>query len=369
MLSVVAITALSLSLANLASAQTTTPLAAKRFTYPNIPYMVDTNDGPRGIQTGFNLCNSTTTGQTSRCQTAWVNSISDFCLWGPPDANSTIGEEEGEAVAYCTKASQWGTRQIPAGALTGVQFLRTPNYIQITGFIDQTKVNIATDDTGGELDPHGADQRGNPLGGLLFSNAFGTTTGSANINGTVINQVIEWTNFMGANQFCIKACDPSWSGAAAQCEHIYDRIGCAYNAPSRNQIGTFESCLADNALNPGVYVVNGVTSTYSQPPESLGPITTVPYTAVPPSSSSCTPYSSNALYITQSSTSSAPSSSPSSAVSTGSSRASSGASSSHASSGASASASASARSSATHTKVSGGALLAVGVAALFFVAH
>ena len=67
----------------------------------------------------------------------------------------------------------------------------------------------------------------------------------------------------------------------------------AYNAPSTNKIGTFEECQADNALNPGLFVENGVSacnlpqpwrmsnvhswfrgpaSTYSQPPESLGPI-------------------------------------------------------------------------------------------------
>jgi hypothetical protein len=34
--------------------------------------------------------------------------------------------------------------------------MRTPDYVQVVGFIDQTKINLAADDTGGELDPHGA---------------------------------------------------------------------------------------------------------------------------------------------------------------------------------------------------------------------
>ena len=59
-------------------------------------------------------------------------------------------------VAWCSKPGH-GTRLIPAGALTGVQFLKAPDYIQIVGFIDQTKVNIASGDYGGEMDPHGAD--------------------------------------------------------------------------------------------------------------------------------------------------------------------------------------------------------------------
>lgn len=38
-----------------------------------------------------------------------------------------------------------------------MQLIKTPNYIQIVGFLDQTNVNMAADDYGGELDPHGAD--------------------------------------------------------------------------------------------------------------------------------------------------------------------------------------------------------------------
>ena len=59
-------------------------------------------------------------------------------------------------VAWCTKAGR-GTRLIPEGALTGVQFMRTSAYVQVIGFIDQTKINIQDGDYGGELDPHGAD--------------------------------------------------------------------------------------------------------------------------------------------------------------------------------------------------------------------
>jgi hypothetical protein len=90
------------------------------------------------------------------CQTSFANHIDDFCLWAPPKPNSTIGDTEGQEVAWCSKSGH-GTRLIPAGALTGVQFIKTPDYIQIAGFIDQTLVNLAADDYGGELDPHGAD--------------------------------------------------------------------------------------------------------------------------------------------------------------------------------------------------------------------
>jgi hypothetical protein len=35
--------------------------------------------------------------------------------------------------------------------------MRTPDYVQVVGYIDQTRINIADGDFGGELDPHGAD--------------------------------------------------------------------------------------------------------------------------------------------------------------------------------------------------------------------
>ena len=60
-------------------------------------------------------------------------------------------------------------------------------------------------------------------------------------------------SFMGSNSFCLKACDPSGANAAEYCQHIYDRIGCAYNAPNNAQDLVFESCDADNADFPGVY--------------------------------------------------------------------------------------------------------------------
>ncbi|KAK1233882.1 hypothetical protein PQX77_002935 [Marasmius sp. AFHP31] len=267
-----------------------TPLAQKRFSYPTgVPYKADSDVGLiRGEQSGYNICNSTTENQNSLCQTSFINAIDDFCLWAPMKVNSTIADTEGEEVAWCTKPGR-GTRLIPAGALQGVQFMRTPDYIQAVGFIDQAMINIQTDDFGGELDPHGADLRGNPMGGLLYTQQFNTPSGQW-------TQVIEWHNFMGGNMFCFKACDPAGAHASDYCQHVFDRIGCAYNAPNNAQKGTFESCQGDNQDFPGVYTVNGQVMTYSQPPESLGAITSIPYQPRVPASSSCTQFTSASLY-------------------------------------------------------------------------
>jgi hypothetical protein len=48
---------------------------------------------------------------------------------------------------------------MPAGTLTGVHFVKTADYVQITGQGDFTKINVPAGDDGGELDNHGADVR------------------------------------------------------------------------------------------------------------------------------------------------------------------------------------------------------------------
>lgn len=285
---------LSASCAQRAAAADTsgdTPLANKRFIWPNLPYQADTGSGPRGTQQGYNTCNATTQNQQSMCQTSFLNSIDEFCLWGSPQPNQTVANVEESMVAFCTK-KKFGARLLTAGALQGVQLIRTPGYVEIVGFIDQTTLNLTPDDSGGEEDPHGADQRGNPLGSLVYSNAFNTSGGPA------YTQVIEWTYFVGGGSFCFKACDPAGPNAAELCQHVYDRVGCLYNAPANYPSinGTFQSCKGENQLPVGNYVEGGVTKVWTQPAESLGPISTIPYTPAIPATSDCTTYTSAALY-------------------------------------------------------------------------
>ncbi|KAG6853872.1 hypothetical protein C0991_000479 [Blastosporella zonata] len=225
---------------------------------------------------------------------AYPAEIVHFCIWGPIDPNSVVADTEGEMVAWCTSPKH-GTRLIPRNSLQGVQFMRTPDYVQVVGFIDQTRINLQGNDYGGEMDPHGADLvgggRGNPLGGLVYSNSW------SNGDNNSYTQVIEWHNFIGSNYFCIKACDPAGPNAAHFCEHVYDRIGCLYNAPANAQNGTFESCLGDDQDYPGLYTdASGAVQTFTQPAESLGPITSFPYTPRVPASSQCVQYTSSVIY-------------------------------------------------------------------------
>jgi hypothetical protein len=74
---------------------------------------------------------------------------------------AAVSDTERKAVAYCTKSGR-GTRVIPDTTLQGVHFVKTPEYVQITGAGDFTKINIPAGDAGGELDNRGADGKGNP---------------------------------------------------------------------------------------------------------------------------------------------------------------------------------------------------------------
>jgi hypothetical protein len=274
-----------------------TPLDQFRFPHPtDAPEQVYPDRSfIRGPQSGYNRCNSTTENQNSMCQTSFVNDITDFCLWAPAPANSLIADTEGEEVAWCTKKGH-GTRLMLDGTLQGLQVLNTPDYTMITGLIDQTKVNIQASDAGGELDSGGQDTAGNPIGGLMYSSRYGTGNGDE-------EQIINWTEFIGNGQFCIKICNPKGSNPAGFCQHTLDRIGLGFNCPSKYTLGggtpagTFEVCDSDNIIVPGIYTLpGGQTTSYAQPPESLGPITTVPYAPVAAASSNCQTMTSSALY-------------------------------------------------------------------------
>jgi len=218
-------------------------------------------DTSQDEQYGTNNCGSGN-DPNSKCQTAWINSAGDFCLWAPPYP-ANVGDAERVAVAYCTKANR-GARLIPDGTLQGVHFVQTPEYVQVTGVGDFTKINVKAGDSGGEIDNRGADGRGNPIGGLLFGNGFGEGL-----------QYHEWTSFISDKEFCFRAC--VGPRATQLCNHIYDLMGCYWNIPANYDANLYENCQGDPALPMGVYG----TSTWHQGESPTPP----PHPA--PSSSNC----------------------------------------------------------------------------------
>jgi len=269
----------------------TDPLVDKVIPFSAIPYQVMTDtDDPRGFQSGYNQCNATTENQQSLCQTMFVNHIDDFCLWAPNPPNATIADSEGDEVAWCSKKGH-GTRIIPEGAITGLQFIQTPSYIQIAGTLNQAMLNIGGTD-GGELDSGGQDGEGNPMGGLVYTNAFPSNNG----NNESYQQVQHWSFFIGDGAFCGKICDQTGSNPQGLCNNVYDRLGCQYNAPNNAAAGTFEYCKGDDMIPVGTYVVNGQTSVYHQPAQETIPLGDIGYTPTPAPSSSCTPFASAAIF-------------------------------------------------------------------------
>lgn len=267
------------------------PLIQQRWPFPYAgPFRIDTSNGPRGLMQGYNQCNATTEGPESHCVNTIVNSPQDFCLYGLPELD-VVGNAEGEAVAYCTREG-YGTRLIDSGTITGLQVVKAPGYIAFGGYFHQQNLNIREGDAGGELDPHGADLRGNPIGSLMYSNAF------SNNNST--EQVIQWHLFIGADIFCLKACDPrvppNSNGINGNlCENRFDTVGCNANVPLNYAAinGTFSYCQGENQQVP-----NG---------EAL-PI---------PATSQCTTFASTELFPARSTSSSAAASSSSAAASSG----------------------------------------------------
>ncbi|KAJ6514256.1 hypothetical protein C8R47DRAFT_569347 [Mycena vitilis] len=194
--------------------------------------------------------------QTSMARLLSVNSIDDFCIFAPPSL-ATIPDTESIEVAWCTMPRN-NARVIPDGTFTGLSFLKTDFYVQIFGFGDFTRLNIAPNDGGGELDPHGATGAGNPEGGNV------TTT----IVDGIDEPIAEWMLYIDNNQFCLRACTNANStySAAFMCWHELDEMGCEFVMPGtyNYQGGIYETCDADVAYPPGWYPeVNAGTTTFS----------------------------------------------------------------------------------------------------------
>ncbi|BGP15550.1 hypothetical protein JCM10213_001359 [Rhodosporidiobolus nylandii] len=223
-------------------------------------------------QYGYNDCTNYGASPNANCQTAHINSLDDFCLFAPPQPGVTVGDSERYEVAWCTRTDR-AARLIPKGAIKSAHLIRTPHYIQITGTGDFTKMNIQAGDAGGELDPHGADGLGNPIGGVVLSEYPGQLT-----------QIKEWHQFISSDEFCIRACLPG-PDAARWCQHIYDVMGCYWNDPG-NYDGGFDECKADDTVSPpGVYkVVNGGKTSTSTWYQGVNP---TPAAHAPAASSQC----------------------------------------------------------------------------------
>ncbi|KAF8919672.1 hypothetical protein CPB85DRAFT_1429752 [Mucidula mucida] len=237
----------------------------------------------------------TTVNQTSYARLISLNSIDDWCIFAPPEAGVTIGESEAYEVAWCTKARN-NARVIPDGTITGASFIKTDFYVQLMAYGDFTKINLQAGDYGGELDPHGASGDGNPVGGNVTTNV---------VTGEDLH-FEEWMSFISYSQVCFRICtnaNGTWD-AATMCEHKLDEMGCNFVMPGNYDFnGTYESCEAEVAYPPGVYItaIDGTSTGYSTFAQYYTgvytadgePVSYTVGTTVTPSTAQMTPSSSN----------------------------------------------------------------------------
>ena len=132
----------------------------------------------------------------------------------------------------------------PDGTVTGAHFVKTPLYVQLMALGDFTKIGLVAGDEGGELDPHGATNMGNPVGGNVTSNVSGED---------VFYE--EWMNYASSNQICFRVCIAGSEQAptALECQHTLDVMGCNFVMPGNYADNVFETCDGDAAYPPGLY--------------------------------------------------------------------------------------------------------------------
>ncbi|WFD02936.1 hypothetical protein MOBT1_001625 [Malassezia obtusa] len=242
--------------ASQAAAQNTAPNDSPKFNFgkadPNYPGVVA--QGKNGPTNPKSPKLNTPVNQKSMSRLISINSVDDWCTFGPPDNSKEMGDVEAEVVAYCTKPRN-NARVIPDGTVTAAHFVKTDLYVQIMALGDFTKINFKEGDSGGELDPHGATNKGNPVGGNVTSNITGKD---------VFYE--EWMNYVGHNIMCFRVCIAGSEKAPpkTECQHSLDEVGCNWIMPGDYSPDKFDSCEADPAYPPGIYVSDGSTSSFQQ---------------------------------------------------------------------------------------------------------
>ncbi|KAF9286402.1 hypothetical protein BGZ68_002929 [Mortierella alpina] len=92
--------------------------------------------------------------QQVKGQTGAIISKDDFCLFLPPMYGGNIAANEDRAVAFCTKplASAPKAGILPRGFIQSANFVKTKNWVQVTGRMNGKKYGLSKKDGGGQYD-------------------------------------------------------------------------------------------------------------------------------------------------------------------------------------------------------------------------
>ncbi|KAM0786022.1 hypothetical protein ACM66B_006837 [Microbotryomycetes sp. NB124-2] len=187
------------------------------------------------------------TGMGRRMQ---IVSPTDFCLLAPPDPTTqNLVDAEADAVAYCLGQAFNDTRPMPDYFIKSAHVRRTPDYIQVSGEYQWTRLNLNPADCGGEYDNHGPSGKGNPVGADVMA-AF-----QPNSNATTLAH--DFAQFLGHCDipdhgiFCLRAC--TGDNSYPYCRNTFDLMGCLWTMPGDYLEEGFTECQADSDLPIGVY--------------------------------------------------------------------------------------------------------------------
>ncbi|WVR07801.1 hypothetical protein IAU60_004844 [Kwoniella sp. DSM 27419] len=187
--------------------------------------------------------------QQSMSTELFLLSHDDFCLYGPPDGAQKISETDNKVVSWCSKAGH-GTRLIPDGTLHGVTYVKTPSWVQVSGYGDFTNINIAAGDAGGQFDS----STHMPDGAKMTMSQGG-------------DPAHNWVTLISADTFCVRAC----TGDAIYCPTQYDEMGCFFL--TSNGVGwdnVWQNCEGDDGAPPGQ--IDGVMYNPGDPFNATMPI-------------------------------------------------------------------------------------------------
>ncbi|KAI9277567.1 hypothetical protein BY458DRAFT_453138 [Sporodiniella umbellata] len=80
-----------------------------------------------------------------------LQSDSQFCSFMPPHPGDDVGGTEENGIPMCT-SSNLGGKQFPSGFIKSSHYLKSSNYVQVTGTIDRSKYKLSSSDGGGQYD-------------------------------------------------------------------------------------------------------------------------------------------------------------------------------------------------------------------------
>ena len=179
-----------------------------------------------------------------------IDNSKSFCLIIPPNAGDNIADKEPDGIAAClgNPAGALPTKPMPDGLIQSAHYLKTDDYVQVTGKINPSAYKLNPNDDGGQWDD--ASWGILPKSGCVGYGAY--------------------LEYFSANQYCVRCCkDPK----SESCNASYDTRGCQAGIPGDYGEGFSDNGSASPApsVNPVPPTTSSIPNTPSYVPSNPGP--------------------------------------------------------------------------------------------------